>query len=101
MTASALDGIPGLGVTRRKALLREFGSLKRLGSATADEIVTVPGIGRRTAEAIVAALAGPPDAVPRPAEPGAAAAQGPIWTDPDTTREGEVGADASGAATTD
>ena len=31
MTASVLDGVPGLGETRRKALLREFGSLKRLG----------------------------------------------------------------------
>jgi excinuclease ABC subunit C len=101
MTASALDGIPGLGVTRRKALLREFGSLKRLGSATADEIVAVPGIGRRTAEAIAAALAGPPDAVPEPAKPGVAATSGPMRTDPDTTREGEVGADASEPATTD
>jgi excinuclease ABC subunit C len=101
MTASALDGIPGLGVTRRKALLREFGSLKRLGSATADEIVTVPGIGRRTADAIVAALGGAPDAVAEPAKPGAAATPGPMRTDPDTTREGEVGADASGAATRD
>ena len=35
MTASVLDGVPGLGETRRKALLREFGSLKRLGAATA------------------------------------------------------------------
>ena len=35
MTASILDGVPGLGETRRKALLREFGSLKRLGGATA------------------------------------------------------------------
>ena len=30
MTASALDGVPGLGETRRKALLKHFGSLKRL-----------------------------------------------------------------------
>ena len=57
MTASALDGIPGLGETRRKALLRRFGSLKRLRAARVEEITEVPGIGRRTAEAIVAALA--------------------------------------------
>ena len=31
MTASALDGVAGLGEIRRKALLRRFGSLKRLG----------------------------------------------------------------------
>jgi excinuclease ABC subunit C len=57
MTASALDGIAGLGETRRKALLKHFGSLKRLSAASADEIVEVPGVGRRTAEAVVAALA--------------------------------------------
>jgi excinuclease ABC subunit C len=57
MIESALDGIPGLGETRRRTLLRTFGSLKRLRGATAEEIATVPGIGPRTAEAIVAALA--------------------------------------------
>jgi excinuclease ABC subunit C len=56
MTTSALDGIPGLGETRRKALLRRFGSLKKLRAANADEIAEVPGIGPRTATAIVAAL---------------------------------------------
>ena len=56
MTASALDGIAGLGETRRKALLRHFGSLKRLKAATVEEVLEVPGIGRRTAEAVLAAL---------------------------------------------
>ena len=56
MTASALDGVPGLGEIRRKALLRQFGSLKRLAAASVEEIAEVPGIGRRTAEAILAAL---------------------------------------------
>ena len=37
MTTSALDGIPGLGETRRKALLRHFGSLKRLRAATVED----------------------------------------------------------------
>ncbi|HYN75525.1 MAG TPA: excinuclease ABC subunit UvrC [Candidatus Limnocylindria bacterium] len=59
MTASALDGVPGLGETRRKALLRHFGSLKRLRTATAAEIAEVPGVGPRTAAAVVAALAQP------------------------------------------
>ncbi|WFE20833.1 excinuclease ABC subunit UvrC [Solwaraspora sp. WMMD937] len=61
MTASGLDQVPGLGETRRKALLRHFGSVRRIASATVDEITEVPGIGRRTAETIVAALAGSPD----------------------------------------
>src|SRR5674536_362991 len=60
MTASALDGVPGLGETRRKALLRQFGSLKRLQAAGVDDITQVPGVGRRTAEAVVTALAGQP-----------------------------------------
>jgi excinuclease ABC subunit C len=64
MTVSALDDIPGLGDTRRKALLRRFGSLKRLRAATVDEIAEVPGIGPRTAEAIFTALARPDDAPP-------------------------------------
>jgi excinuclease ABC subunit C len=56
MTTSALDGIPGLGESRRKALLRRFGSLKRIRAADAGEIAEVPGIGSQTARAIVAAL---------------------------------------------
>ncbi|WP_431727485.1 excinuclease ABC subunit UvrC [Verrucosispora sp. TAA-831] len=56
MTTSALDSVPGLGEVRRKALLRHFGSLKRLSAATVDEITEVPGVGRRTAEAILTAL---------------------------------------------
>jgi excinuclease ABC subunit C len=56
MTASVLDEISGLGEVRRKALLRKFGSLRKLGAASVEEILEVPGIGRRTAEAIVAAL---------------------------------------------
>ena len=60
MTRSALDGVPGLGETRRKALLRHFGSLKKLREATPDQVAEVPGIGPRTAEAIVTALAREP-----------------------------------------
>ncbi|MQA76945.1 MAG: excinuclease ABC subunit UvrC [Streptosporangiales bacterium] len=56
MTRSVLDTVPGLGDTRRKALLRHFGSLKKLREASVDEITTVPGIGRQTAESVVAAL---------------------------------------------
>ena len=52
MTSSALDGIPGLGETRRKALLARFGSLKRLRAASMDDLLEVPGIGPQTAEAI-------------------------------------------------
>ncbi|HEX6937754.1 MAG TPA: excinuclease ABC subunit UvrC [Actinomycetes bacterium] len=57
MTTSALDGVEGLGESRRKALLKHFGSLKRLSAASVDEVMAVPGVGPRTAEAVVAALA--------------------------------------------
>jgi excinuclease ABC subunit C len=56
MIESVLDDVPGLGETRRRALLAHFGSLRRLRAATVEDIVTVPGIGRRTAESIVAAV---------------------------------------------
>jgi len=58
MTTSALDHIPGLGEVRRKALLRQFGSVKRLRAASAEEIAVVPGIGPVLAETIAARLAG-------------------------------------------
>ncbi len=67
MTTSALDGIAGLGETRRKALMRRFGSLKRLRAATVDDLLEVPGIGRHTAESIVAALAADADSDTVPA----------------------------------
>ncbi len=57
MMDSLLDGVPGLGPARRKALLAKFGSLKKLRSASVEDVESVPGIGRRTAEAIVAAVA--------------------------------------------
>ncbi|GAP51502.1 excinuclease ABC subunit UvrC [Streptomyces azureus] len=62
--SSPLDDVPGLGDTRKQALLKHFGSLKRLRSATIDQICEVPGIGRKTAETIVAALAQAAPAAP-------------------------------------
>ncbi len=56
MTRSALDGIPGLGEARRKALLARFGSVKRIRAATVDELAETPGIGPALAERIAAEL---------------------------------------------
>ncbi|GAA2392900.1 UvrABC system protein C [Catellatospora methionotrophica] len=64
MTASDLDSVPGLGEIRRKALLRHFGSLKRLSAASVAEIAEVPGIGPRTAVAVLTALGVPPEPAP-------------------------------------
>ena len=65
MLVSLLDDVPGLGETRRKALMKQFGSLKRLRAATVEELMAVPGIGRRTAEAVQAAIAEPRPRRPR------------------------------------
>ena len=59
MTSSALDGVPGLGTVRRKALLRHFGSLKKLRAASVDEIAQVPGVGLHTAQSVAQALVQP------------------------------------------
>ncbi|EFQ84120.1 excinuclease ABC, C subunit [Aeromicrobium marinum DSM 15272] len=57
MVDSVLDDVAGLGPTRRKALMRQFGSLKRLRAATVEEVAQVPGIGPATAQSIVQAVA--------------------------------------------
>ncbi|WP_326621560.1 excinuclease ABC subunit UvrC [Streptomyces decoyicus] len=64
LKASPLDAVAGLGDTRRQALLKHFGSLKKLRAATVDEICEVPGVGRKTAETVAAALAGAAPSAP-------------------------------------
>ncbi|MEU9786805.1 excinuclease ABC subunit UvrC [Streptomyces phaeochromogenes] len=79
--ASPLDDVPGLGETRKQALIKHFGSVKKLRSATIDQICEVPGIGRKTAEAITVALA-----QAAPAAPAVNTATGEIMEDTtDTT----------------
>jgi len=53
---SALDEIPGVGAARRKALLKHFGSLKRLREASAEQIAEVEGVGKGLARQIHTAL---------------------------------------------
>jgi len=57
MLESLLDEIPHLGEVRRQALLDHFGSVAALKKATNDEIAAVPGIGPKSAESIVSAIA--------------------------------------------
>ncbi|RBY90881.1 excinuclease ABC subunit UvrC [Blastococcus sp. TF02A-26] len=93
MLVSLLDDVPGLGDTRRKALLKRFGSLKRLRAATLEELMEVPGIGRRTAEAVLAAVAEP--------EVGEAAEAEPVETTLGPDGPAELGSprpDAGGTA---
>ncbi|MGW0936390.1 excinuclease ABC subunit UvrC [Streptomyces sp. NPDC002666] len=62
--SSPLDAVTGLGETRKQALIKHFGSVKKLRQATIDEICEVPGIGRRTAESVAVALAAAAPATP-------------------------------------
>lgn len=54
MTVSALDGVPGLGESKRKALLDHFGSVKGVKAASAEQLSEAKGIGPALAAAIVA-----------------------------------------------
>jgi excinuclease ABC subunit C len=56
MTRSALDGIPGLGETRRKRLLKHFGSVKRVREATLEELYELPRFPRKVADNVYQAL---------------------------------------------
>ena len=56
MTASVLDSVTGLGPKRKKALLRAFGSVKRMRAASVDELAAVQGIPREVAEELAAVL---------------------------------------------
>ncbi|MFE5935080.1 excinuclease ABC subunit UvrC [Streptomyces sp. NPDC056470] len=73
---SPLDAIPGLGDTRKQALIKHFGSVKRLRQATIEQICEVPGMGRKTAEAVAVALA-----QAAPAAPAVNTATGEIMED--------------------
>ncbi len=70
MTASALDTIPGLGPSRKAALLKAFGSVKKLRAATPEELQRVEGIGPALARAVAEALT-PADAPSLAADTGA------------------------------
>jgi excinuclease ABC subunit C len=53
---SELDAIDGIGPTRRKALLRHFGSLSALRAASREELAAMPGLPANVADAVFAAL---------------------------------------------
>lgn len=49
---SILDDIPGIGNTRRKALMRHFKSLDAVKAATEEELSQIPGMNRLAAESV-------------------------------------------------
>ncbi|GHD11956.1 excinuclease ABC subunit UvrC [Zhihengliuella salsuginis] len=56
MMESILDDVPGLGPAKRSALLKKFGSLKRMRAAGREELLEVPGVGPALADHLLAAL---------------------------------------------
>ncbi|MEU6225820.1 excinuclease ABC subunit UvrC [Streptomyces sp. NPDC047042] len=92
---SVLDDVPGLGESRKQALIKHFGSVKKLRSATIDQIREVPGIGLKTAETIAVALA-----QAAPAAPAVNMATGEIIGYTDETQETEEAADTADTAHT-
>jgi excinuclease ABC subunit C len=55
---SGLDGIPGLGPLRRRALLRQFGGLQGVRAAGVADLARVQGVSRALAERVYAHLHG-------------------------------------------
>lgn len=55
---SELEEIPGIGKTRRKNLIKAFGSVKKMREASLEELANVPGVGRSAAENVFQFLHG-------------------------------------------
>ncbi|MBP3677009.1 MAG: excinuclease ABC subunit C, partial [Agathobacter sp.] len=49
---SVLDDIPGIGPTRRKALMKQFQSLENIRNASVEELAQTDGMNQRSAEAV-------------------------------------------------
>jgi excinuclease ABC subunit C len=63
MTGSILDALPGIGPSRRAAILKHFGSPDRFLSASSDELASVPGLPAKVARDVYDHLhkTAPPD----------------------------------------
>ena len=53
---STLDRIPGVGNARKRALLRAFGSVKRIEEASLEDLLKIPSMNEKTAQDILEAL---------------------------------------------
>ena len=56
MTVSILDEVPGVGPTRKRAIMRHFGSMKRLRAASVEDIAQVKGVPKDVAQAVFDAV---------------------------------------------
>ena len=53
ISESVLDEFPGIGDRRKAALLKKFGSVQRLRTATLEQLAAVPGFGGKAAEELI------------------------------------------------
>ncbi len=49
---SELDGVPGIGVKRKKELIKRLGTISKIRDATVDEIASVPGLNKKLAQVL-------------------------------------------------
>lgn len=49
---SLLDDAPGIGETRRKALIKHFGSLERMRRADIEDLAKAPSMNRKAAQTV-------------------------------------------------
>ena len=68
MTRSAIDDVPGVGPKRRRALMKRFGSMKRLRAASEEEIAATPGVPAEVAHAVWQALRAAEELAEKPVE---------------------------------
>jgi excinuclease ABC subunit C len=66
---SALSSIPSVGPVRQRALLRHFGSLRRVGEASFAALLAVPGMNEAAARAVCDHFAAGAGAPSRPSSP--------------------------------
>jgi excinuclease ABC subunit C len=52
LTKSGLDEIPGIGPSRKRALLQHFGTMKAVSRAALDDLMRAPGVNAATARAV-------------------------------------------------
>jgi excinuclease ABC subunit C len=55
--SSVFDEVPGIGPARKKALLKRFGSVRRIREASVEEVAATPGVGHEVADRLKKHLA--------------------------------------------
>jgi excinuclease ABC subunit C len=93
-----LEQIPGIGEKRKRSLLSHFGSLKRIRSATADEIAQVEGFNAQLADRVQRFLAAEERAVLEAEAREAAQGAADVGEGPPPDGEAPVAADREDVA---